>query len=59
MVVPERVTTSVPTTPLKVGVPVNEAAVVLSYTLFDPVKPVTVNEAVVIFPVNPLGCVKV
>ena len=41
--VPPKVTTSEPTTPLRAAVPVAVAAVVLSYTLLFPVRPVTVS----------------
>ena len=41
--VPPKVTTSAPITPLNAAVPVAVAAVVLSYTLLLPVKPVIVN----------------
>ena len=46
--VPDKLTSSAPITPDKVGVPVAVAAVVPSYTLSSPVSPTTVNSAAVI-----------
>ena len=54
--VPERTTTSAPSTPTKEPVPINVVAVVPSYTLFVPDNPVTVKAFGVILALNPEGC---
>ena len=55
---PERETSSPPTTPFKVAVPEALAAVVSSYTLSSPVRPVIVTTIPVIS-ADKVGCVKV
>ena len=56
--VPARLTTSPVSTPLKDAVPVAVAAVVPSYSLLAPVRPVIVNAFAVMSALK-LGCVKV
>ena len=55
---PPKLTSSPDSTPLSVAVPEAVAAVVPSYTLLSPVKPVIVNSLEVMSPDN-VGCVKV
>jgi hypothetical protein len=57
--VPVRETTSGEITPTKEAVPVAVAAVVRLYTLFAPVRPVTVKVAAVIFLDVKLGWINV
>ena len=55
---PPKITSSAPTTPFKVDIPVALAAVVPSYTLSLPVIPVIVNSFAVMSP-DKVGCVSV
>ena len=55
---PLRLTSSPPTTPTNVAVPLAVAAVVPSYTLLSPVSPVIVTDSPVIS-ADSVGCVKV
>ena len=55
---PPKITSSPDSTPFKVDIPVALAAVVSSYTLLSPVKPVIVNPLAVIS-ADKVGCVSV